>query len=247
MSRRSLAVATASVVVLAVSLLVLGPFTDGDSGGSDEARPQFEVEFLAQRKGILAAVRDRRLPAIAREMYPLPAPRSRLYKPDVIPRPEGDGDDEDVIRIGGNGSRGPKLQWDLDQDGRIRADEREITEQELFTATYEWRDYGTAARRRARRVYVRVRQRVLAAVRARELPRAAAGMVPSAGTQLRVDFLPRPDGDGTIYTVIGIPFDLDRDGRISRDERKITEYDLFRAISGEGSPGGGPSEEGGPA
>ena len=48
---------------------------------------------------------------------------------------DGPKGDEDVIRSSADGTRGPKLRWDLDQDGRIGRSEREITERELYDAT----------------------------------------------------------------------------------------------------------------
>jgi hypothetical protein len=37
--------------------------------------------------------------------------------------------------VSDSGRTGPLLKWDLDQDGRIRRDERTITEGELYEAT----------------------------------------------------------------------------------------------------------------
>jgi len=45
-----------------------------------------------------------------------------------------------VIRSSDDGTRGPKLRWDLDQNGRIDPDEREITERELYDATLRAHD-----------------------------------------------------------------------------------------------------------
>lgn len=44
---------------------------------------------------------------------------------------------KDVVHV--RGADGPKLQWDLDGDGKIRREERTITEQELYAATLWWR------------------------------------------------------------------------------------------------------------
>ena len=41
----------------------------------------------------------------------------------------------DVVRTGPGGKTGKKLQWDLNQNGRIDREERTITEQELYAAT----------------------------------------------------------------------------------------------------------------
>jgi hypothetical protein len=48
---------------------------------------------------------------------------------------DGPNGDEDIVRSSADGASGEKLAWDLDQDGRISADEREITERELYDAT----------------------------------------------------------------------------------------------------------------
>lgn len=48
---------------------------------------------------------------------------------------DGPNGDEDVVRTGPGGESGPKLKWDLDGDGTISADEREITERERYDAT----------------------------------------------------------------------------------------------------------------
>ena len=48
---------------------------------------------------------------------------------------DGPNNDRDIVRTSPDGASGKKLKWDLDQDGRISADEREITERELYDAT----------------------------------------------------------------------------------------------------------------
>lgn len=49
--------------------------------------------------------------------------------------PNGTIDDRDVVRTELNGTRGKKLVWDLDQNGKIDESERTITERELYDAT----------------------------------------------------------------------------------------------------------------
>lgn len=152
--------------------------------------------------------------------------------------------------MGGDGTEGRQLVWDLNQDGRIDRKERTITEGELFTATYRWRDYSARARRKDRRQYLATRDRVAAAVRAGEVPRVALEMVPRRGVEIKFDFIPRPAGDGSIYTVIRtrgdgtrgpkLAFDLDQDGVISAGEQEITEDDVFESIYYDG---GVPPEE----
>jgi hypothetical protein len=236
---RRLAVVLAALVVGGVVLLALGG--DDDSADQEYARAQSR-EFAAHRKvereNIKAAIRDRRLPAAALEMFP----PDNVSDPDIVPGPDGDGDDEDVITVGGNGGRRGKLRFDFNADGRISADEREITEEEVWNQSYKWRDYSAADRRE----YVSRRQKIVTAVRQQRLPRVALGMLPPGGPSIKFDFIPRPDGDGNIYTVIRLGgdgtegrklrFDLDLDGLISADEREITEKELFEAMYRGGRP-----------
>jgi hypothetical protein len=91
---------------------------------------KLDAERQEFRGRLMAAIRAKRLPPVALEMYP----RYGLSDGDIIPRPDGDGDQNDVIHLGRDGTTGRKLAWDLDRDGRISRDEREITEEELWNA-----------------------------------------------------------------------------------------------------------------
>lgn len=68
----------------------------------------------------------------------LPPVTTRLFRLDgsvdfrTIGGPKGD---DHVVRSSADGTRGPKLRWDLDQNGRIDPNEREITARDLYDAT----------------------------------------------------------------------------------------------------------------
>ena len=83
---------------------------------------------MERLKIVKAQVRRRELPPITLRLFNLDGTADLA----LIDGPKGD---KDVIRTRANGTSGPKLKWDLDQDGEISADEREITERELYDAT----------------------------------------------------------------------------------------------------------------
>lgn len=74
------------------------------------------------------AVRDGALPPVARTLFN----RDGTLNLNFV---DGPNFDEDVVRTSPDGESGPKLEWDLDQSGRIEPDESEITERELYDAT----------------------------------------------------------------------------------------------------------------
>ena len=108
---------TTSALVLIVPL--------GACGGEDD-NPEARTD--ARRAGIEQKVRDGALPPIARVLI---SPDGAMDM-DFIDGPEFAND---VVRSSADGKTGPKLQWDLDQNGRIDREERTITEQELYAAT----------------------------------------------------------------------------------------------------------------
>ena len=73
------------------------------------------------------------------ELGKLPPQAAEMLQPDgtidisIVDGPDGD---EDVLRVDtdGDGETDRNLEWDLDGDGEISADEREITERELYDA-----------------------------------------------------------------------------------------------------------------
>lgn len=71
-----------------------------------------------------------RLPRVALEMFPMHGEQGA----DIVPRPGGDGDNDDVIRLGEDRETGRALSFDFDHDGRIEPEERNVTEKRLWSA-----------------------------------------------------------------------------------------------------------------
>jgi hypothetical protein len=114
------------------SMLVAAAFAAGcgedEPTNAEKANKVVDEEQAARRAKVERAVEAGRLPPVALE----------LFRPDNtvnISFVDGPNGDEDVVREGSGGESGPKLRWDLDGDGEISADEREITERELYDAT----------------------------------------------------------------------------------------------------------------
>ena len=122
MTRRS--VSASAALVLAAAFLAAGC-----GGGDDE--PVSDNSAQVRRENIINAVVDGHLPPVALKIYP----RTGDVDINFIDGPNGD---EDIVHT--HGRRGPKLQWDLDEDGKIERDERTITERELYEATLKYRE-----------------------------------------------------------------------------------------------------------
>ena len=90
------------------------------SAFSPETREFVEKQIKERRAHIERKVRDGALPPVARLLI---APDGAMNL-DFIGGPT-----DDVVRTSADGSRGKKLHWDLDQNGRIDRSERTITEQ----------------------------------------------------------------------------------------------------------------------
>ena len=82
-----------------------------------------------RRAKVERAVDAGSLPSVALEMFE----PNGMIDISIVDGPRGG--DEDVVRTQDHGRSGPKLRWDLDEDGRIERDERTITERELYDAT----------------------------------------------------------------------------------------------------------------
>jgi hypothetical protein len=114
---------------LCAAVLVLGAGCGGDDDGDTYSRAdQNEDIRMLQMRIIEQQVRERELPPITPKMFGLDG----RFDFEFIDGPKGD---QDVIRRSADGARGAKLRWDLDQNGRIDPDERELTERELYDAT----------------------------------------------------------------------------------------------------------------
>jgi hypothetical protein len=106
----------------------LGACGDDETPAAEQAKAQTEARTESRRTQIDLMVRNGRLPPIARELIGADGAMDL----DFIDGPEYA---DDVVRTGPGGMTGKKLQWDLNQNGRIDREERTITEQELYAAT----------------------------------------------------------------------------------------------------------------
>ena len=119
---------TRRLIVLAVAGAVLAGGCGEDGATDGESKAATDAKQAERREKVERAVDEGRLPPVALD----------LFRPDgsvdisFIDGPDGD---EDVVRSEDGGRSGPPLEWDLDGDGKISADEREITERELYDAT----------------------------------------------------------------------------------------------------------------
>jgi hypothetical protein len=112
------------IVAMALTAAAFGG-CGGDSTGAKQA-DFLDQHMAARQQSIKKAVKDGVLPPVALQML-----RSNgEINISFIDGPKGD---KDVVHT--NGSTGPKLKWDLDQDGKIERSERTITERELYDAT----------------------------------------------------------------------------------------------------------------
>lgn len=106
--------------------LVLGGCGDDENPAfSDDTREQLEAEGQARIAEIEAKVRQGELPPVAR----------MVINPDGttnINFIDGPKQTEDIVRSSDDGTSGPRLEWDLDGDGKV---ERNITELQLYEAT----------------------------------------------------------------------------------------------------------------
>jgi hypothetical protein len=122
MTRRSVSASTALVVAGAL-------LAAGCGGGDDE--PPTDNSAMVRRENIINAVVDGHLPPVALMVYP----RTQDVEINFIEGPNGD---EDIVHT--HGRSGPKLRWDLNEDGTISRDERTITERDLYEATLKYRE-----------------------------------------------------------------------------------------------------------
>ena len=123
MTRRS-----ASISRLLVVAFLAGCGDEGNPALSDGAKAETEARIESRRTEIDLMVREGKLPPIARSLIT----SDGAMNLDFIDGPKYA---KDVVRSGPDGKTGKKLQWDLNQNGRIDRSERTITEQELYAAT----------------------------------------------------------------------------------------------------------------
>lgn len=123
---------TCPALVVAVLLLLpavgVGCGEDDNPALSEERGRAFDRFREARTRGIENAVRRGELPPVTLEVI---GPDGSI-NPNFV---DGPNYNDDIVRTRDGGESGPKLQWDLDRNGRIDPDEREITEEELYAAT----------------------------------------------------------------------------------------------------------------
>ena len=121
-----MSIRSAAAVLGAAAVIAAG--CGGDEEDDPLPRTDSRKVNLERLEIIKAQVRRKELPPITLRMFDLNG------APDLglIDGPKGD---RDVIRTRANGTKGPPLKWDLDQNGKIEPEEREITERELYDAT----------------------------------------------------------------------------------------------------------------
>jgi hypothetical protein len=115
-------------VALVVAALVGACGEDETPSPAEQAKAQTEARIESRRTEIELMVREGKLPPIARNLIAADGAMDL----DFIDGPKYAND---VVRTGPDGKTGKKLQWDLNQNGRIDRSERTITEQELYAAT----------------------------------------------------------------------------------------------------------------
>ena len=111
---------------LALVLLVLAGVAAGCGDEEQETKAAMDDRQAQRLAKVERAVDAGELPPVA----------LKLFRPNGtvdISFIDGPNRDGDVVRT--NGSRGKKLVWDLDQNGKIDESERTITERELYDAT----------------------------------------------------------------------------------------------------------------
>jgi hypothetical protein len=118
--------------LVAVTAVVLG--VSGCGGGddnpafSDNVRQEMDAKSASRRAKVERLVDEGKLPPVALRVLHADGTLNVNFI-------DGPNNDRDVVRSSSDGTSGKKLAWDLDQDGKISADERTITERDLYDAT----------------------------------------------------------------------------------------------------------------
>jgi hypothetical protein len=115
-----------AAAVLALALSAGGCGGEDNPAFSKEVRQQMDAYGQARVAKINHLIESGALPPIARNVLDA----NGDLNVNFIDGPHGDND---VVHT--HGARGKKLVWDLNQNGRIDASERTITERELYDAT----------------------------------------------------------------------------------------------------------------
>jgi hypothetical protein len=215
----------ARALIVALVLAAAALSGCGGSGEDEAGAAAMEAHQVDRRSAVEAAVERGALPPVVMQMF-------RADNSIDISIIDGPNRYDDVIRTRDYGRGGPKLAWDLDQDGTISADEREITEQELYDATLGLESPKSAAARVADR-----RAHIDKLVRDGNLPPVARKLI-SADGAMDLDFIAGPKYAGDVVRTSAdgssgrkLVWDLNRNGRIDRSERTITEQELYAATT----------------
>jgi hypothetical protein len=121
--RRLAVVATAAILVATT-----GCGGDDNPAFSDSVRQEMDAKSASRRAKLERLVNEGKLPPVA----------LRVLHPDGtlnVNFIDGPNNDRDIVRSSDDGTTGKKLVWDLNQDGKIEASERTITERDLYDAT----------------------------------------------------------------------------------------------------------------
>jgi hypothetical protein len=118
----------AGALLAAAVVVPLAACGEDEPVPAEQAKAATEAKIESRRTEIELMVRNGKLPPIAENLIAADGSMNL----DFIDGPEYAND---VVRTGPDGTTGKKLQWDLNQNGRIDRSERTITEQELYAAT----------------------------------------------------------------------------------------------------------------
>jgi hypothetical protein len=113
-------------VCAAAAVAAAGCGGSSSDDGEAQAKQQADRYQANRQAAIKKAVADGRLPPVTLDML-MPDGEINI---SFIDGPKGD---KDLVHT--DGSTGPALKWDLNQDGKISAAERKITERDLYDAT----------------------------------------------------------------------------------------------------------------
>ena len=118
----------AGALLAAAVVVPLAACGEDEPAPAEQAKAATEAKIESRRTEIELMIRNGKLPPIAENLIAADGSMNL----DFIDGPEYAND---VVRTGPDGTTGKKLQWDLNQNGRIDRSERTITEQELYAAT----------------------------------------------------------------------------------------------------------------
>jgi len=130
MAVRRVAISAAAPLLAAVVLgfSAAGCGDEENPALSKEVTQQMDARASSDLAKLDSMIEKGTLPPVARRVLDLDG----TLNVNFIDGPDGDND---VVRSKDGGTRGKKLVWDLNRNGKIDRDERTITERELYDAT----------------------------------------------------------------------------------------------------------------